>query len=114
MENRVPGVNQLIKRELSGIILKEIEFPQDTLVTLTRVETSSNLIESKIYVSVIPESRQDAVMKLLRGQVYFLQQLLNDRLRMRPIPKIIFVKEEETVRAGKVEELLEELKREKK
>ncbi len=39
MSKRIPQVNQLIKKELSQIILREIEFPVGVLVTLTRVET---------------------------------------------------------------------------
>ena len=34
---RIERVNKLIKREVSRIILQDIEFPQDTLVTVTRV-----------------------------------------------------------------------------
>ncbi len=114
MESRVPKVNQLIKKELSGIILREVEFPQGVLVTLTRVETTPNLIDSRIYISVIPGEKQETAVKILSSQVYVLQQLLNNRLRMRPVPKIVFVKEKETARAGRVEELLEELKNDKK
>jgi len=114
METRVPKVNQLIKKELSGIILREVEFPQGVLVTLTRVETTPNLTDSRIYISTIPGEKQETAIKILGSQVYVLQQLLNNRLRMRPVPKIIFVREKETARAGRVEELLEELKNDKK
>jgi len=110
MTDRVPQVNNLIQKELSKIIFREVEFPLGVLVTLTRVDTSSNIIESKVYVSVMPESKAEEVFKLLNRQIYFIQQILNKRLRMRPIPKIIFMAEKETVRAGKVEELLENLK----
>jgi len=114
MPNRVLQVNQLIKKELSQIILREVETPPGVLLTLTEVKTTPNLIESRVFISVIPEEKQDKIMKILNGQVYDLQQLLNKRLRMRPIPKIIFIKEKETVKAGKIEELLEQLKKEKK
>ena len=43
MSQRILKVNQLIKKELSQIILKEAEFPKEVLVTLTRVETLPNL-----------------------------------------------------------------------
>jgi len=110
MSDRVPQVNNLIQEELSKIIFREVEFPQGVLVTLTRVDTSSNIIESRVYISVMPESKVEEVFKLLNKQIYFIQQILNKRLRMRPIPKIIFMVEKETVRAGKVDELLENLK----
>ncbi len=110
MTDRVPQVNNLIQEELSKIIFREVEFPPGVLVTLTRVDTTANLIESRVYISVMPGSREEEVLKLLNKIIYFIQQILNKRLRMRPIPKIIFMAEKETVRAGKVEELLENLK----
>lgn len=110
MATRIPQVNQLIKKELSKIILKEIEFPQGVLVTLTRADSSPNLQEAKIYISVFPDKKTESVFSILNSQIYQLQQRLNKRLRMRPIPRIYFAKEEETIEAGKIEEILERIK----
>ena len=109
-KNRVPQINELIKRELSQIILKEIEFPKDSLVTITRVETSSNLIQAKIYISVVPGNQISSVLKILNQNIFDLQQMVNKRLKMRPVPKIKFMEEKETREAEKIEKLLEEIK----
>lgn len=114
MTNRISRVNQLIRKELSQIILREVEFQPDVLVTLTRVETVPNLSESRVYISCIPEAGQEKVLGALKSQIWHLQQLLNKRLRMRPIPKIIFLEEKEAFEAGKIEEVLERLKGSKK
>lgn len=112
MSIRAQRVNQLIKKELSQIILREINFPENILVTLTRVDTSSDLEQARIYVSVIPEEKARKVLEILNKSTYYLQQKLNQRLRMRPIPKIHFVHERKTSEAGRVEELLEEIHKE--
>jgi len=112
VKERIPRVNELIKEELGQIILKEVEFAPGVLVTLTRVETSVDLYNARIYVSVLPEDKNEEIVRLLNKRIFFLQQLLNKRLRMRPLPKIIFVKEEETFEAGKIEEIIEKLKKE--
>lgn len=114
MSDRILKVNKLIKKELSQIILKEIEFPKNTLVTVTRTETTIDLKEAKIFVSAIPQEQISRVLHILETQVYNLQQKLNKRLRMRPTPKIRFSEEKETVQAGRIEEILEELKKEEK
>ena len=106
---RVQRVNQLIKKELSQIILKEVNFPPDVLVTVTRMESSRNLIQAKVYISVMPENETANVLQILDNLIYDLQQQLNKRLKMRPIPRIIFMKEEKTQEAGRVEELLEKI-----
>lgn len=114
MVERVLKVNELIKKELGQILLKELDFSKNILATITRVETTSNLIQSKVYVSVMPEREAANVLGVLQKQVYFLQQKLNQRLKIRPIPKIIFVQEKETARAAKVEEILQSLKKEER
>jgi len=110
MSKRIERVNQLIKKELSQIILREVDFPDNVLVTLTRADTSPNLIETKIFLSVMPENRASDILKILNKTIYGLQQALNKRLKMRPIPKIMFYQERETPKAGRVEEILEKIK----
>ncbi len=110
MSNRIQRVNSLIKEELSKILLKEVDFPRDVLVTITRVDSLPNLSEAKIYVSVMPDEKIDKVFEILNRRIYDIQQVLNRRLNMRPIPRIEFKKEEKTKKAAQVEELLEELK----
>lgn len=111
MTKRFQRVNQLIKKELSQILLREIEFPQGVLATVTRVESSSNLIQAKVFISCLPEEKASQVLRILNRQIYQLQQRINKRLRMRPIPKIEFVEEKKTKEAGRIEEILEGLKK---
>ncbi len=110
MSKRILQVNQLIKKELSKIILKEMEFSGEEVVTVTRVETSSDLNQTKVYISVFPSEKAEAVLGVLEDNIYDIQQRLNKRLKMRFVPKIIFKEEKETAKAGRVEELLEKLK----
>lgn len=112
MSNRIEKVNALIRDELGKILLRDADFPQGVLVTVTRCDSSPNLREAKIYVSVMPDKSIDKVFEILDRRIYDIQQVLNRRLNMRPIPRIEFKKEEKTKKAAQVEELLEELKKE--
>lgn len=114
MSIRIPRVNVVIKEELSRLILKEIEFPPDVFATITRVETSANLKESRVFISVMPESQTAKVFRILNKNIYVLQQKINRRLNMRPLPRLKFLPEKKTAEAGKIEEILEELKKEGK
>ena len=93
-------------------MLREVDFPEGSLVTITRVDTSPDLNQSKVYVSTIPEQKSGEVLAILKKQIYFLQQELNKKLNMRPMPRIAFLEEKKTQEAGRVEELLEEIKKE--
>jgi len=112
MQRRIEKLNALIRAELGGIFLKDIEFPDNAFVTITRVETSANLIESKVFISVFPSGKTERVFTVLNKIIYGIQQKINRRLRMRPIPRIIFLKEEKIESADKVEGILEKLKKE--
>lgn len=114
MTKRLQRVSVLIREELAKIILREIEFPKDFLVTVTRAETTPNLSESTVFVSVMPSAGEKKVLGILERNVYFLQQKINNKLRMRPIPKIKFLVEKKTEEAARIERLLEQLKKEKK
>jgi ribosome-binding factor A len=108
---RVEKVQSLIQEELGKIFLKELDFSQDILVTVTRVYVPANLEIAKIYISVLPEEKTEEVFRALNHGIYALQQMLNKRLRMRPVPKMQFVRERMIAEASRIEELLAEAKK---
>lgn len=110
MSKRIQRVNQLIKEQISGIILREIEFSPDILVTVTRVETSSDLKNSNVFISVLPEENRLKTVNILNKKIRFLQREINKSLRMKPLPRLNFLEEKETAEAGRIEELLVKLK----
>lgn len=109
--DRIQRVNALIQEELGKIIVREVEFPPNTLATITGVKTSADLANTSIYISVIPQSSGKRVVEILNKIVYGLQQILNKKLKMRPVPKIRFVEEKQAGQAARIEELLEEVKK---
>ncbi|TSC94635.1 MAG: ribosome-binding factor A [Parcubacteria group bacterium Licking1014_1] len=110
MINRIQKVNSLLKREISKILLRDFDFSFEILVTLTRVEATPNLIEAKTYISVFPDKEADKIIAILNKNVFGIQQKINKILKMRPIPKIKFIKEKNISEASKIEELLNKIK----
>jgi len=68
------------------------------------------LRESKVFISTVPSEKAQRVLKTLNQKIYELQQKINRRLKMRPVPRIRFSEERETAEAGRIEEILEKLK----
>ena len=110
MPKRIERVESLIQEELGKIIIKELEFPVGSLVTITRVSCSVDLANANVFVAVLPEEKVKRVLEILGKMVYVLQQFLNKRLRMRPIPKIRFVEDKQAAHAAKIEGLIEKIK----
>jgi len=111
MSKRIQRVNQLIKKELGKILLREGDFLKEILVTLTRVETSIDLREARVWVSVLPENQTAKVIQILNRKIYDFQQKINKTLEMRPVPKIKFLIETKSKEAARIEELLEKIKK---
>jgi ribosome-binding factor A len=109
MTKRNQRVNQLIKEELGKIISRELVFPQDILVTVTNVETSSDLEHAKIKISIMPIEKKERVLEILQKNIYHLQKLLNKKLVMRYVPQIKFEVDKTQEKVEKIEELLKKI-----
>ena len=114
MNKRIQRLNELIKEELGKILFKEGNFPKGIFVTITRVETLANLSEAKVWISVLPETKAKKIVEVLNKRIYFFQQKINKILRMKFVPKIIFRVETQIKEAARIEEILENLKKEEK
>ncbi len=85
---RIQKINELIKQEFAKILVEEIEVPIGTLVSVIQVKTSPSLQHAKIYISVLPDKKAEEILKKLNDRIYKLQQIINKRLYMRPVPKV--------------------------
>ena len=108
MTNRIDKVNSLLEHEISKIISRDFNFP-NILVTLTRVETTANLIEARTYISVLPDEKVSKILETLNKGVYEVQKKINKIVNMRPVPKIIFVADKTVSSASRIEEILNKL-----
>jgi len=104
---RLARLNELIREEFNKILLKEIEFPANYLVTIERVETKADLGNSIIYISVLPiKYRPDALHLLERRQPHF-QSLLFKRLNLKFVPKISFKIDTSEEKADRIYRILD-------
>lgn len=89
--------------------MREEEFGRNILVTITKVEISGDLSEAKVFVSVLPAERRPEIINSLKGDVYNIQKILDRKLRLKKVPKIIFCEEKRVEEAGRIEELLSKI-----
>ena len=106
MTQRILKVNKLIKQEVGKIILSEINFPADVMVTVIKAETSKDLRYADVFISVLPFEKKEEVEEILKENIYFMQKILNKKLFMKPLPRIRFVIDESGEYVGKIDKLL--------
>ena len=111
MSERLKKINALIKKELGTIILKELSWPESILVTITEVETLKDLKESRVFIAVFPEKEMKKVLKILKGEVYNLQQFLNKRIKIKFVPRIKFFEDKRLKETQKVDEILNKIEK---
>ncbi len=107
---RIQQINELIKREMSKIFLREIDPPEGSLITITHVETSNDLLQAKIWISVFPINQSKTVFNELSKRVGYFQRLLIKSLYLKFIPKIKFLLDETEEEASQVEKALDKAK----
>jgi len=109
MSLRIQRVNELLKQEIGSLILKELDFSRDIMVTITEVDTSDDLQQAKVKVSIMPFLKAEKILKILNSQVFNLQKLLNKKLKMKIVPKIRFELDKSEERKTRIEQLLKKI-----
>ena len=103
---RSERVQELIRRELGGIIEREVEFPPSTLVTITDVAVDKKLMHATVRVSVIPQAEEEAVLAALGRRAGGLQRILLKKINIKPMPRISFAPDRGLENAAGVEKIL--------
>lgn len=114
MSHRIPQLNSLIKKELGRAFLDEIELPAGALTTIMKVETTHDLNQAKIWVSVLPQTHRAVTLRALQKQRTTLQSFLNRRLVLRKIPRLIFCLDTSEEKAARINKLLDQIAAENK
>ena len=89
--NRINRINEEIQKELSSL-LRTVKDPrvQDTMISITRVETTPDLRYTKVYVSFLQEDRVKNAMKGLQSAGGYLRRQLGHNLQLRYAPEIVW------------------------
>jgi ribosome-binding factor A len=92
MTHRIAQINQLIRREVSQLLQREVKDPRlNTFVTITEVVTSPDLRYAKVFVSHLGnETENREILKALTAAAGFLRNELARRLKLRRTPELIF------------------------
>ena len=107
MKHRLLRVNELLKRELSILITRDITF-ENALVTINQVDVTSDLKSAHVYVSVLGDGRATA-MKQLEDNRSTLQSDLSRNVVLKYTPHLIFHLDDSVERGARVIEIMQEI-----
>jgi len=84
-------VNREIRKQIMGVISKEMDDPLFDFLTVTRVDTTSDLRESKVYFSLLDESKYTHAQESLDKMSKFIRVNLGKKIRMKYLPELKFI-----------------------
>ena len=110
---RLNRVAEQVKKEVAGILQRELKDPRIGFVTVTRVKITPDLQHATVYFSLL-EGKGDAAetetgLKSAQG---FIRRQLGDRLRLRVTPEVTFRSDPSIAETLRISQLLGGLRKE--
>ena len=108
--NRIGRINEEIQKELASLIpnLKDPRV-QDTMISITHVETTPDLRFAKVYVSFLQEDKAEGALKGLKSAGGWLRRELGHALQLRYTPELVWALDDSITYGAKMLKLINSL-----
>ena len=108
--NRIGRINEEIQKELAQL-LRSVKDPrvQDTMISITHVETTPDLRFAKVYVSFLQEDRAADALKGLKSAGGWLRRQLSSALQLRYTPELVWALDDSITYGAKMLKLINSL-----
>ena len=108
--NRIGRINEEIKKEMSALI-RNLKDPrvQDTMISITHVQTTPDLRYAKVYVSFLPEEKAKDALKGLKSASGYLRRELGSALNLRYTPELVWELDDSITYGAKMLKLINSL-----
>jgi len=109
MSRRTEKVSALLQQEL-GSLMNKLELP--FLTTISKIEVTSDLKWAKTWITIFTqkEEEEEQVLKVLKEELPDMQKQINQKLKMKNVPRISFAIDHGEQYASRINELLRETK----
>ena len=108
MKHRQLRLNELVKRELSGIIARELNF-EGALVSINDVDVAADMRNAHVFVSVLGSAQRESVMNKLEENRPALQAALSRKVVLKYTPHLVFHLDTSIERGARVIEIIQEI-----
>ena len=114
MSERILRVNSEIQKAISDIIATELKNPHIRgLITVTKVDTTADLDQSKIYISIFEEDIREEVINAIKHSAGFIRRELARRVDLRKVPFITFFLDDSYDYGRKIDEAIDKINQER-
>ncbi|HEX6265258.1 MAG TPA: 30S ribosome-binding factor RbfA [Burkholderiales bacterium] len=110
---RPQKLGDLIQRELSGLVQRELRDPRVGMITITGVDVSPDLSHAKVFFTILEKEDLDEARQGLKRAAGFLRSQLARRIKLYTTPELRFEYDESVERGDRLSRLIDST-REKK
>ncbi len=104
---RPQKVADLMQRELSDLIRREVRDPRVGMVTLTSVDVSPDLSHAKVFFTILDKQKVGETTQGLQRAAGYLRSQLAHRMKMYTTPELRFVYDESVERGDHLSRLID-------
>ena len=114
MSQRTEQVAEALHRLIAEAFMRELEFPEGTLATISEVIVAPDLKHADVFVTILPFDQTEHVMGFLVRNRKRIQHGLTKHLTMKFSPQIRFVADTRTEIASNIEQIIDAEAKEQK
>ena len=107
MKHRLLRVNEILKRELSGLIVREMDF-EHGLVSINHVDVTADLKNAHVFVSVLGTTGASVISQLEAHRAVF-QSALAKHVVLKYTPHLVFHLDDSIERGVRVIGIMQEI-----
>jgi len=111
---RTSRVGESVRDALVEVFRQELKDLSLGLTSITGVEVSPDLHFARVFISGLDEKETRDMVRELQQRQGFIRSQLGKRIRLRSTPELDFKFDETAMRAGRIEDLLEDINKQPK
>ena len=111
---KIERINHAIQEEISVILMREIKDENIKFVTITGVETASDLGSAKVYYTVFNREKLEETKEALERASSFIRTKLAERIEVRHTPELRFIYDTSIEYGEHIEKIIDDIKEKEK
>lgn len=113
MSIKTDRIGSNLVKEISYILMMEVNDPDLKFVTITDCKVTTDLSFAKVYFTILNTDKKNEILESLNNAKGFIRRELADRVDIRHIPELNFVYDESIEYGKKIENIIEEISEDK-
>jgi ribosome-binding factor A len=106
---KIERLNHAFQEQISMILMTEIKDEDIKFVTITGVDTTSDLSFANVYYTVLDDTKKEKTQEALDGASSFIRTKLAEKVDIRHTPELKFIYDTSIAYGEHIEKIIENI-----